>query len=98
LAGFVVFPAVFHFGLDMASGPGLIFQTLPVAFSQMPGGSVFAVLFFVMLAVAGVTSMVGLLESVTSWTKERLQYVAAAQHDFGGGFSDPAERDLGAEL
>ena len=72
LAGFVVFPAVFHFGLDMASGPGLIFQTLPVAFAQMPGGAIFAVLFFVMLAVAGVTSMVGLLESVTSWTKERL--------------------------
>jgi len=70
LAGFVVFPAVFHFGLDMASGPGLIFQTLPVAFAQMPGGGVFAVLFFVMLA--GVTSMVGLLESVTSWTKEKL--------------------------
>ena len=72
LAGFVVFPAVFHFGLDMASGPGLIFQTLPVAFAQMPGGGVFAVLFFVMLSVAGVTSMVGLLESVTSWTKEKL--------------------------
>ena len=72
LAGFVVFPAVFHFGLDMASGPGLIFQTLPVAFAQMPGGGIFAVLFFIMLAVAGVTSMVGLLESVTSWTKERL--------------------------
>ncbi|MDA9799420.1 sodium-dependent transporter, partial [Luminiphilus sp.] len=66
------FPAVFHFGLDMASGPGLIFQTLPVAFAQMPGGGIFAVLFFIMLAVAGVTSMVGLLESVTSWTKERL--------------------------
>ncbi len=72
LAGFVVFPAVFHFGLDMASGPGLIFQTLPVAFSQMPGGGIFSVLFFVMLAVAGVTSMVGLLESVTSWTQEKL--------------------------
>jgi NSS family neurotransmitter:Na+ symporter len=72
LAGFVVFPAVFHFGLDMASGPGLIFQTLPVAFAQMPGGAIFAALFFIMLAVAGVTSMVGLLESVTSWTKERL--------------------------
>ena len=72
LAGFVVFPAVFHFGLDMAVGPGLIFQTLPVAFAQMPGGGVFAVLFFVMLSVAGVTSMVGLLESVTSWTKEKL--------------------------
>ncbi|MDG2460060.1 MAG: sodium-dependent transporter [Luminiphilus sp.] len=71
LAGFVVFPAVFHFGLDMASGPGLIFQTLPIAFAQMPGGTVFALLFFVMLSVAGVTSMVGLLESVTSWAKEK---------------------------
>lgn len=72
LAGFVVFPAVFHFGLDMASGPGLIFQTLPIAFAQMPGGGTFAILFFIMLAVAGVTSMVGLLESVTSWTQEKL--------------------------
>ena len=71
LAGFVVFPAVFYYGLDMASGPGLIFQTLPVAFSQMPGGHVFAVLFFIMLSVAGITSMVGLLESVTAWIDER---------------------------
>ena len=71
LAGFVVFPAVFHFGLDIASGAGLIFQTLPVAFAQMPGGHVFAVLFFVMLSVAGITSMVGLLESATAWCGER---------------------------
>ena len=71
LAGFVVFPMVFNYGLDIAGGAGLIFQTLPVAFAQMPGGHVFAVLFFVMLAVAGVTSMVGLLESVTSWTDQR---------------------------
>ncbi len=72
LAGFVVFPAVFHYGLDMASGPGLIFQTLPVAFSQMPGGHVVAVLFFIMLSVAGITSMVGLLESVTAFVDQRL--------------------------
>ncbi len=71
LAGFVVFPMVFNYGLDIAGGAGLIFQTLPVAFAQMPGGHVFAVLFFVMLSVAGVTSMVGLLESVTSWIDQR---------------------------
>ena len=71
LAGFVVFPAVFHYGLDIASGAGLIFKTLPVAFAQMPGGHVFAILFFIMLAVAGITSMVGLLESVTAWVSER---------------------------
>jgi len=81
LAGFVVFPAVFHYGLDMGSGAGLIFQTLPVAFAQMPGGHLFSVLFFVMLAVAGVTSMVGLLESVTSWIDGRFninRHVGAA--------------------
>lgn len=71
LAGFVVFPAVFHYGLDIASGSGLIFQTLPVAFAQMPGGHLFGVLFFVMLSVAGITSMVGLLESATAWFGER---------------------------
>jgi NSS family neurotransmitter:Na+ symporter len=62
---------VFHHGLDISSGVGLIFQTLPVAFAQMPGGHVFAVLFFLMLSVAGVTSMVGLLESVTLWVDQR---------------------------
>ncbi|MFT7286069.1 MAG: NSS family neurotransmitter:Na+ symporter [Halieaceae bacterium] len=70
LAGLVIFPAVFNFGLDPAAGPGLIFQTLPVAFAQMPGGYVFAVLFFLMLAVAGITSMVGLVECVNAWVEE----------------------------
>ena len=71
LAGLVIFPAVFHNGLDPAEGAGLIFKTLPVAFAQMPGGHVFSVLFFVMLAVAGITSMVGLVESVNHWVEER---------------------------
>jgi NSS family neurotransmitter:Na+ symporter len=71
LAGLVIFPAVFKNGLDPAAGAGLIFQTLPVAFSQMPGGHVFGVLFFVMLAVAGITSMVGLVECVNGWIEEK---------------------------
>jgi len=71
LAGLVIFPAVFYNGLDPAAGAGLIFQTLPVAFSQMPGGYVFSIVFFVVLAVAGITSMVGLVETVTHWTEER---------------------------
>jgi NSS family neurotransmitter:Na+ symporter len=71
LAGLVIFPAVFHNGLDPAAGAGLIFQTLPVAFAQMPGGHLFSVLFFVMLSVAGITSMVGLVESVTAWLEDR---------------------------
>mgnify|MGYP001562175919 CR=1 FL=1 len=71
LAGLVIFPAVFNFNLDAAAGPGLIFQTLPVAFAQMPGGYLFSILFFLMLSVAGITSMVGLVESVNAWVEER---------------------------
>ena len=71
LAGLVIFPAVFHHGLDPAAGAGLIFQTLPVAFAQMPGGHLFGVLFFTMLSVAGITSMVGLVECVNAWIEER---------------------------
>ena len=71
LAGLVIFPAVFNHGLDPAAGVGLIFQTLPVAFAQMPGGYVFSLLFFLMLSVAGITSMVGLVECVNAWIEER---------------------------
>jgi neurotransmitter:Na+ symporter, NSS family len=71
VAGLVIFPAVFHHGLDPAAGPGLIFQTLPVAFAQMPGGHIFGVLFFLMLSFAGITSMVGLVESVNAWLQGR---------------------------
>jgi NSS family neurotransmitter:Na+ symporter len=71
LAGLVIFPAVFHHGLDPAEGAGLIFHTLPVAFAQMPGGYLFSILFFLMLTVAGITSMVGLVESVNYWVEER---------------------------
>jgi len=71
LAGLVVFPVVFHNGMDPAAGVGLIFKTLPVGFAQMPGGHGFSVLFFLMLAVAGITSMVGLIEAVNAWLEDR---------------------------
>ena len=70
VAGLAIFPAVFHYGLDPAGGPGLIFQTLPVAFAQMPGGHLVSVLFFVLLSVGGITSMVGLIEPVVAWLDE----------------------------
>lgn len=70
LAGLVIFPAVFSNGLDPAAGPGLIFQTLPVAFAQMPGGYMFSILFFVLISVAGITSMVGLVECITAWIED----------------------------
>ncbi len=71
VAGLVIFPAVFQFGLDPAGGEGLVFQTLPVAFAQMPGGQFVAVLFFLLLSVGGITSMVGLVEPVVSWLEDQ---------------------------
>lgn len=71
LAGLVIFPMVFHNGLDPAGGTGLIFQTLPVAFAQMPGGLVVSILFFLLLSVAAITSVVGLCEPLGAWLAER---------------------------
>ena len=49
LAGLVVFPAVFSFGIDPAAGPQLVFITLPTVFAQMTGGYIFSVLFFLLV-------------------------------------------------
>ena len=70
LAGLVIFPAVFSNGMDPAGGPGLIFQILPIAFSQMPGGYIVGALFFVLLSVAAITSMVGLIEPLVAWMQD----------------------------
>ncbi len=77
LAGLVIFPAVFHNGLDPADGTGLIFQTLPVAFAQMPGGYAVAVFFFLLLSVAAITSMLGLIEPIIAWLCETMQWQRA---------------------
>ena len=62
LAGLAVFPIVFAEHLDPASGPRLMFVTLPLAFARLPFGTVAAVIFFVLLAVAALASAVSLLE------------------------------------
>ena len=67
LAGIAIFPAVFSCGLEPASGPSLIFVTLPRVFGSMTGGSVFAALFFLLVFFAAVTSAVALLEVCVSF-------------------------------
>ena len=71
LAGFAVFPIVFAHGLDPASGPGLVFVTLPLAFARMPFGTVAALAFFVLLFVAALASAISLLELVVAWLARR---------------------------
>lgn len=63
LAALVVVPAVFAFDVDLASGPALMFITLPSVFQQMPFGQLFAVLFFLAVICAAVTSLVSLFEA-----------------------------------
>ncbi|MFC0267189.1 sodium-dependent transporter [Kushneria aurantia] len=82
-AGMAIFPVVLANGLDPAAGPGLIFQSLPLAFGNMAGGLFFSVLFFVLLVFAAWTSAMSLLEPIVEWLEEktplsRLQAALAA--------------------
>jgi NSS family neurotransmitter:Na+ symporter len=70
VAGLAIFPLVFQYGLDAGSGAGLIFQTLPLAFGQMPGGQIFGSIFFVLLISAALSSCIGLAEGVVNWVDE----------------------------
>lgn len=67
LAGMAIFPAVFAFGVEPTSGAGLVFMSLPNVFPQMPGGYIFGVLFFFLLALAALTSTISLLEVVVAY-------------------------------
>jgi neurotransmitter:Na+ symporter, NSS family len=73
LAGVMIFPAVFAYGIDPAAGPGLVFVVLPNIFSQMPGGFIFGILFFVLLSIAALTSTVSVLEVPVAYFVEELK-------------------------
>lgn len=85
LAGFMIFPAVFAFGKDPASGPTLIFVILPEIFDAMPLGTLMSVLFFLLLSIAALTSTVSLLEVVVSyfvdeksWSRKKAVWIIGA--------------------
>lgn len=74
LAGLVIIPAVFAFGLDPEAGPPLIFITLPAIFQSIPLGGVFGTLFFVLLSIAALTSAISLLEVVVAFFVDELKW------------------------
>ena len=70
LVGLAIYSLVFANHLEPAAGPGLIFQTLPIAFGHMPGGGIIGVLFFILVAFAAWTSSISLVEPAIAWITE----------------------------
>jgi neurotransmitter:Na+ symporter, NSS family len=62
LAGIAVFPVVFQYGLEPQSGPGLLFNTIPLVFSKIPFGNILLILFFILAAIAATTAMISMAE------------------------------------
>jgi NSS family neurotransmitter:Na+ symporter len=71
LAGFAIFPLVFAHGLEPDAGAGLVFQILPIALGDLPGGQLFSSVFFLLLIAAAFTSCIGNFEPIIAWTRER---------------------------
>lgn len=71
MAGLAIFPIVFANGLAASEGPNLIFVTLPVAFSSMPGGWLASVVFFALISLGAFTTAIGMLEPVTAFLIEK---------------------------
>ena len=74
IAGVAIMPAVFAFGLNPQSGPGLVFETLPFVFGQMPAGGLVAILFFLALLVAALTSSISMLEVAVAYLVEEKKF------------------------
>ena len=72
LAGLVIIPAVFAYGMEPNSGPGLLFITIPAVIRSIPFGQIFAILFFLAVFFAGATSLINLLESPVEALQKRL--------------------------
>lgn len=85
LAGLAIFPIVFAAGLSASAGPGLMFQSLPIAFQAMPFGSLIGLLFFTMVFFAALTSSVSLLEAPTAWMFEKFNMSRPAGTMIVGG-------------
>lgn len=74
IAGVAIMPAVFAFGINPQAGPGLVFETLPYIFGQMPAGGLIAILFFAALLVAALTSSISMLEVAVAYLVEEKRF------------------------
>jgi len=74
LAGFAILPAVFALGFEPTEGPGLMFITLPAVFENMPLGSVFGALFFVLVFFAALSSSISLMEVTVAFGIDKMKW------------------------
>ncbi len=74
LSGIAIFPAVFAFGIEPTSGPGLVFISLPNIFNKMAGGYVFGLMFFGLLGLAALTSTISLLETIVAFLTDTFHF------------------------
>ncbi len=87
MAGLIIFSIVFANALEPGAGPGLLFQTLPIAFGQMAGGWFFGSLFFLLVVMAALSSAISLLEPAVSWLEQRGRYSRAQATALLGAFT-----------
>ena len=71
LAGFIIFPACFAYGVQPDSGPSLVFITLPSVFAQMPGGDIWGALFFLFMSFAALSTVIAVFENIMSFTMDQ---------------------------
>ncbi|MCI7480073.1 MAG: sodium-dependent transporter [[Pasteurella] aerogenes] len=73
LAGFMIFPSLFSFGIEPNAGPTLVFQSLPMVFSHLWAGRFFAVIFFGLLLIAALTTSITIYEVIITALQEKLR-------------------------
>lgn len=73
IAGLAIFPAVFAFNIAPDAGPDLVYITLPVIFTKMAGGMIWAFMFFLLLCFAAITSTISVLEVIVAYFTEELR-------------------------
>ena len=71
MAGLIIFPACFAYGINPDTGPGLVFLTLPTVFEQMPLGQLWCTLFFLFVAAAALSSVIAVFEAILRFTMDQ---------------------------
>lgn len=85
MACLVLFPITFTYGMEPTAGPSLVFQNIPIAFAQLPGSTIWAVSFFLLLVFAALTSAISLLEVAASYFIDELGWSRAVAVPVTGG-------------